>query len=223
PMKGSGKRMRPRPLRVGDKGTFQAHVSGTIGGQPVFAHRPGTIVVQSFTPYSLSARLTATVCSISGMSPQNPCPNKRQVSAIMVKGFAGLHAKKSKFVVVDTPGTKQYRAIKSRNMPFGFSPGGGSPGGAGSGASPGGGSGGTGSVTVGDCVCSCRDLIEVKKAAAKMKGRRPSGAQMAKMRRLSRCMGSCSSVYAGCGKSSKRKRSRRKGRQHKRPPNNLLE
>ncbi len=196
PMQGGRKKLKPRPLRVGDRGTFKAHISGGSGGQGWVSRSPGKLVVEEFTPFVLRARVSGQVCALQ-FTPRR-CESPRFVSGTIVKAFAGFDLPGSKFVVKETPSTKHQRAEKSKwmNRHRGVSGAGGGSGGTGAGG--GGGAGST--VDEGGCKCSCKDMATMQELAKKMRGGMPSPKVMNELQRLSRCAASCSQTYATCKK-----------------------
>ncbi|MBT8495421.1 MAG: hypothetical protein KJO07_20400, partial [Deltaproteobacteria bacterium] len=110
----TGDEKSSRPLQVGDRGSFKAHIQGRVGRRPVVTETPATIKVREFSNYVLNARVTGTLCEaqlVARSRNRNRCKNPRSVDLTIVKGLAGWHMPRQKYAVEDTPSTKQYRAF----------------------------------------------------------------------------------------------------------------
>ncbi len=211
----SGKSKKLRPIKLGTTGSFAAHIFGTIDGKLYVAREPGKMVVEEFTPYTLRAQVSGSVCNIMKATKKNPCPDRRQIKATMIKAMAGLYLPNARFVVVDTPGTKIYRDIKSQFAhPQSFQP-----------APPitpdrptipdmssalGGISGGSLPT---DCKCRCSDMDDLQALAKEVEaaGGVPGNDLQTRIKNFSKCASSCGNFYASC-KLPRKKRKRRKRR-----------
>ena len=121
------------------------------------------------------------------------------MSLTLRASFPGARLPGKAFTIHNTPGTAIYRRAKEGYL-AGSSRGDG-PGGDGSGSGSGG-PGGDGTTSGGgkSCDCSCKAYSDMRKLAESLKGKRPTPAQLAKLRKMAMCSRQCSTKWAICKK-----------------------
>jgi hypothetical protein len=208
PMTNDGK--SSRPLQIGDKGTFKAHIQGTVGRRPVWTVKPATVTVKELSNYVLNARVRGIVCDapLRATDRKRGCINGRPVDMTIVKGLAGWHMPNQKYVVEDTASTKQYRAFVKKILDgYMNAQSSSGPSAPSSNATASGGK--TFEVKgpysskvhkVGKCDCTCNDTYHLDKLHKEMKSgkRKQSSKLLRHVMAMSRCMRPCSAYYRTC-------------------------
>ena len=166
----------PYPLSIGETGSFPITMTAALAGEALGTIGPGSLEVEEFTDLVFRGRFSGTLCRLSEIDPDKPCPNPIPVSGQIVKAFAGTRLPGYYMTIERTAGTEMYRKAAEQGLAEWSSSS--SESAAASGSSGPGEPGSSGS-SINDCSCSCEERTEAVRQGEDLKARIEAGEDVA--------------------------------------------